>query len=121
MKTKLSHQLLALLLIFSLVNEAAAQSDKREKGNNTNAINGAWQRVYSYNGKTTTSGEPKEFALVHNGFFSSIGQDSTGQWNNTYGGIYEISGNIMKTKLLYSSHLNRMGSINWVEYEIKGD
>jgi len=27
----------------------------------------------------------------------------------------------MKTKLLYSSHLNRMGSINWVEYELKGD
>ncbi len=62
MKTKLSHQLFALLLIFSLVNEAVAQSGKSEKGNNTNAINGAWQRVYSYNGKTTTWGEPKEFA-----------------------------------------------------------
>ena len=121
MKTKLSHQLFALLLIFSLVNEAVAQSGKSEKGNNTSAINGAWQRVYSYNGKTTTSGEPKEFALVHNGFFSSIGQDSTGRWNNTHGGIYEISGNIMKNKLLYSSHLNSMGSINWVEYELKGD
>ena len=121
MKNMFSSQLLALLLFFSVVNAALAQSAKSKTGNNTNALNGAWQRVYYYNGKTTTSAEPKEFALVHDGFFSSIGQDSTGRWNNTHGGIYEISGNIMKNKLLYSSHMNQMGSINWVEYELKGD
>ncbi len=121
MKNKFSHQLLALLLFFSLVNEAVAQSAKSKTGNNTNALNGAWLRVYYYNGKTTTSGEPKEFALVHDGFFSSIGQDSTGRWSNTHGGIFEISGNTMKNKLLYSSHKDQLGSTNWTEYELKGD
>jgi len=121
MKNMFSSQLLASLLLFSVVNAAVAQSAKSKTGNNANALNGAWQRVYYYNGKTTTSGEPKEFALVHDGFFSSIGQDSTGRWNNTHGGIYEVTGNIMKNKLLYSSHISQMGSINWVEYELKGD
>ncbi len=121
MKNMFSHQLLALLLFISLVNEAEAQSAKSKTGNNAKALNGAWQRVYYYNGKTTTSGEPKEFAIVQDGFFSSIGQDSIGRWDNTHGGTYEISGNIMKNKLVYSSHINQMGSIIWVEYELKGD
>jgi hypothetical protein len=121
MKNMLSPHLLVFLLFFALASETLAQSAKGKTGNNPKALNGAWQRVYSYNGKATTSGEPKEFALVHDGFFSSIGQDSTGRWKNTHGGIYEISGNIMKTKLLYASSINQMGSINWVEYEVKGD
>ena len=121
MKNMFLIQYVAFLLFFSLVNGALAQSAKSKAGINQSGINGAWQRVYYYNGKTLTSGEPKEFALVHDGFFSSIGQDSTGRWTNTYAGAFEISGNIMKNKLLYSSHSDRIGSINWTEYELKGD
>src|SRR4030095_13859520 len=109
-----------LMTLFA-VNIAAAQSSENSIGNNA-AVNGAWQRVYYDNGKTTTTtGEPKEFVVVHDGFFSSIGQDSSGRWSNTHAGTFEISGNIMKNHLLYSSHTERVGSDHWVEFELKGD
>ena len=109
-----------VVIIFLLVNIAAAQSSKRSTGSNA-AINGAWQRAYYYSGKTTTTSEPKEFVLVYDGFFSSIGQDSSGRWANTYAGSFEISGNIMKSHLLYSSHAERVGSTQWIEFELVGD
>lgn len=121
MKTRSSIQFVLLFLFLAFINEAVAQSSRSKTGSYPSALNGAWQRVYYNNGKATTSGEPKEFALVHEGFFSSIGQDSTGRWNNTHGGTFEISGNLMKNKLLYTSHIDRIGSANWVEYELKGD
>ncbi len=121
MKSRSSIQFVLLFLFLAFITEAVAQSSRSKTGNYPSALNGAWQRVYYNNGKATTSGEPKEFALVHDGFFSSIGQDSTGRWNNTHGGTFEISGSLMKNKLLYTSHIDRMGSTNWVEYELKGD
>jgi hypothetical protein len=121
MKRRTSVKYAFLLLFLFFINGAEAQSSKSKTGNYSGALNGAWQRVYYYNGHKKTSEEPKEFALVYDGFFSSIGQDSTGRWNNTHGGIYEIDGNIMKNKLLYTSHIDAMGSTNWVEYELKGD
>jgi hypothetical protein len=102
---------------------AVAQTPKRKLDNSAPvaALNGAWQRVYHHNGKTVTTGEPKEFVVVHDGFFSSIGQNSEGRWANTHGGSFELSGNLMKNHLLYSSHTDRLGFTNWVEYELKGD
>jgi len=108
-----------LAVVFS-INVTAAQSSANNTSNNS-AVNGAWERVYYYNGKTTTTGEPKEFVLVHDGFFSSIGQDSSGKWSNTHAGTFEISGNTMRNRLLYSSHPERVGSTHWVEFELKGD
>ncbi|MEJ7643504.1 MAG: hypothetical protein WKF87_02850 [Chryseolinea sp.] len=102
---------------------ATAQTSKRKSSNSTSvpALNGAWQRVYHYNGKTTTTGEPKEFVVVHDGFFSSIGQDAEGHWTNTHGGSFELSDNLMKNHLLYSSHPDILGFTNWAEYEVKSD
>jgi hypothetical protein len=102
---------------------AMAQSSKSKGGNDvyTPALDGAWQRVYHHNGKTTTTGEPKEFVLIYDGFFSSVGQDSAGRWNNTHVGTFETNDNVMKNSLLYSSHPERVGSQMWVEYELKGD
>lgn len=108
--------------IFSLLT-ANAQHSKRKLSNSTSAsaVEGAWERVYHFNGKMTTTGEPKEFAVVYNGFFSSIGQDADGRWTNTHGGSYEIKGNLMTNHLLYSSHPDILGFTNWVEYKIEGD
>ena len=110
------------VVLFSLIT-AAAQSSKRKSGSNTSvpAVNGGWQRVYHHNGKTATTGEPKEFVVVNDGFFSSIGQDAEGRWTNTHGGSFELNGNLMKNHLLYSSHPDILGFTNWVEYELKED
>jgi hypothetical protein len=116
-------QCASFLVVLFWVNVAAAQSLKssEDKSAYPPALNGAWQRVYYYNGKTTTTGEPKEFVVVYDGFFSSIGQDSSGSWSNTHAGTFEINGNLMKNHLLYSSHPERMGSIQWVEFELRED
>jgi len=110
------------MFLFSLI-IAAAQTSKRKIGDlaPANALDGAWQRVYHYNGKTSSADEPKEFVVVHDGFFSSIGQDGEGRWTNTHGGTFEINGNLMKNHLLYSSHPDILGFTNWVEYELKKD
>jgi hypothetical protein len=108
--------------LFSLI-VAVAQSSNRKSVNSTSvpALNGGWQRVYHHNGKTATTGEPKEFVVVYDGFFSSIGQDAEGRWINTHGGSFELNGNLMKNHLLYSSHPDILGFTNWVEYELKAD
>jgi hypothetical protein len=87
----------------------------------TQSFEGAWQRTYYYDGKKNTTGEPREFIMVFNGFFSSVGQDSTGKWVNTHAGTYELSGKTMKSTVRYSSHPERVGSIQWVDYDVKGD
>lgn len=110
------------VVLFGII-VAAAQPSKRKSSSSVSAsiLDGAWQRVYHHNGKTTTTGEPKEFVVVHDGFFSSIGQDAEGRWTNTHGGSFELNGKLMKNHLLYSSHTDRLGFTNWVEYELKGD
>jgi hypothetical protein len=111
------------LFILLLVNKVSAQSlqNNTDKDTYIPALNGAWERFYHNDGKTTTTGEPKEFVIVYDGFFSSIAQDSTGRWISTHAGTYEVSGNTMKNTLRYSSYPNRLGSIHWTEYELKGD
>lgn len=96
---------------FSLIftsNNAAAQTSKKTSSNHNaiSVLNGAWQT--SWNG---TAGIPssKEYIVLNDGFFSNIGQDSTGAWRETHGGTYEISGNIYKQKILYSSYPERIG------------
>jgi len=108
--------------LFGLI-VATSQTTKRKPGNIVPAafLDGAWQRVYHYNGKTGTVGEPKEFVVVHDGFFSSIGQDAEGRWTNTHGGSFEIDGNLMKNHLTYSSHPDILGFTNWVEYKLNED
>jgi hypothetical protein len=113
--------LFSVVLIGLIV--AAAPTSKRKSSSRAfaSAMDGAWQRVYRYNGKTTTTGEPKEFVVVHDGFFSSVGQDTEGRWTNTHSGSFELEGKLMKNHLLYSSHADRLGFTNWIEYELKGD
>ena len=83
-------------------------------------LNGGWQRItVKVNDKTESGGQ--EFRVYHDGFFSILGQDSTGGWKETHGGTYEISGNLYKEKILYSSYPDRMGVIHWQEFTMKGD
>ncbi len=55
------------------------------------------------------------------GFFTIVGQDSTGAWVDTHAGTYDISGNLYKIKVLYSSHPERIGVNHWIEFRLDGD
>ena len=114
---------IALFTLIFLAGSGLAQSNKGKpnKGVTASTLNDAWQRIYSYHGNTATTGEPKEFVIMCDGFFSSVGQDSTGRWNVTHAGTFEVSGNTLKNSLRYSSHPERIGATHWVEFEVNGD
>lgn len=114
---------LLLAASFSLLftsNNTAAQTSKTPSSNHNaiSVLNGAWQT--SWDG---TAGIPsgKEYMVLNDGFFNNISQDSTGAWRETHGGTYEITGNLYKQKILYSSHPARMGAIHWMEFRMDGD
>jgi hypothetical protein len=108
-----------MLLSFNILK---AQKTKKTSAQSSSilALNGGWQRVSVKVNDKVESGSP-EFRVYHDGYFSIIGQDSTGAWKETHGGTYEISGNLYKEKILYSSFADRMGVIHWQEFTVKGD
>jgi hypothetical protein len=72
---------------------------------------GAWQSV-----------DGKEFSIMNDGFFSAIGQDSTGRWAATHAGTYTIdNANTLTFKVLFSSFPDHIGALHTVEYAVKGD
>src|SRR5688500_10954843 len=75
------------------------------------ALTGAWETP-----------DQKEFVIMHDGFFSSIAQDSTGKWANTHAGTYIVdNANTMTLKVVHSSYPDHTGALHTVAYEIKGE
>ena len=59
---------------------------------------------------------------MNNGYFTSIGQDSTGRWSSTHAGSYTVDGNNSLTlNVLYSSFPDRIGALHTIEYNVNGD
>lgn len=83
-------------------------------GNAQNAgavFNGAWRTE-----------DNKGFAVMHDGYFNSVAEDSTGKWNSVHAGTYTVNGdNTITFKVLYSSHPERVGSSNTAEYTLTGE
>src|SRR3712207_8302553 len=61
--------------------------------------NGAWQTTWRDSANNTSS---MEYSILHDGFLSNVGQDSTGAWRETHFGTYEDR----KSTRLNSSHAN---------------
>jgi hypothetical protein len=75
------------------------------------SFNGAWRSV-----------DNKGFSVLHDGYFNSVEQDSTGNWNSVHAGTYTVNGdNTITFKVLYSSYPEHVGSLNTAEYTMKGD
>jgi len=96
--------LTAAMLLFILASTNAQQPDKT-------ALNGAWQ-----------SEGNKGFTIIHDGYFNSTSQDSTGKWANVHAGTFTINNdNTVTFKVLYSSFPSHIGSLNTAEYSITGE
>ncbi len=68
------------------------------------------------------SEDGKGFTVIHDGFFNSVNQDSTGKWNEVTAGSYIVGNdNTVTLKSLYSSYPYHVGSINTAEYTISGE
>lgn len=79
--------------------------------NTATSISGAWRSV-----------DNKEFAIMSDGFFSSVAQDSTGKWAETHAGTYTVdNANTVTLKVTHSSFAYRIGSLHTIEYDIKGE
>jgi hypothetical protein len=98
------------LSITSTNAQTAVSKTKEFVKNAPVSLSGAWESV-----------DHKEFALMNDGFFSSIGEDSTGMWKDTHAGTYTVDGNSVTYKVLYSSFPDHVGVLNTAEYEMKGE
>ena len=102
MRAKFSFTLAAFLLVFTLTNA--------QQTNTTASFNGAWQ-----------SDDKKGFAIMHDGYFNSVGEDSTGKWSSMHAGTFTVnSDNTITFKVLYSSNPEHVGSQNTAAYSING-
>lgn len=115
MNTKTSFFAVTLLTVFTTSYAQTAQSLKKSsqsKSQMTSAFfNGAWR-----------SEDNKGFAVMHDGFFNSVAQDSTGKWNEVHAGSYTIGNdNTIALKILYSSYPDHIGSINTAECTLSGE
>ena len=74
-------------------------------------FNGDWRSI-----------DNKGFAVMHDGYFNSVGQDSTGKWNSVHAGTYTVNNdNTITFKVLYSSYPEHIGSANTAEYTLTGE
>ena len=103
--------------LFFLSNNGYAQTTDSGSRSSLSVLNGAWNSVW----KDDSGKQLMEHSLYYNGFVTNIGQDSSGAWREIHSGTYEISGNIYKQKILYSSYPDRIGIMHWQEFKIKGD
>ena len=113
----------AVMIVFNVfANAGQAQTVRKSaEQSSISILNGGWMRVaINLDGKPLTGITP-QFRVFNDGYFSMIGQDTTGAWTTTYAGTYEIDGNLYKEKMLYSSNVKTIGVIQWQEFEIKGD
>ena len=121
---KLSFSVFAICLVVNLSwVSVKAQNTKKTSSQNSllSVLNGSWQRIAVTANGEVVNNPPSQFRVCHDGFFSIVGQDSAGAWKETYGSTYEISNNIYKDTMVYSSHPNVIGVIHWQEFHIKGD
>ncbi len=115
MNTKAFFFAVMLLIGFTTGNAQTKQPQKQSPQSKSqklsSVLNGAWR-----------SQDGKGFTVIHDGFFNSVNQDSTGKWNDVDAGSYTIGNdNTVTLKTLYSSYPHHISSIHTSEYKINGE
>jgi hypothetical protein len=99
--------LAGILLIFASYTTYAQQAAK----GTASRLNGAWE-----------SDDKKAFTVIHDGYFNSVGQDSSGNWASMHAGTLTVNAdNTVTFKVLYSSYPSHVGSLNTAEYSLTGE
>jgi hypothetical protein len=118
MRTKALFFFVALLFAFTASNAQTTTSKKKTtaltSAHRASAfLNGAWQ---------STMGEQKAFSVMHDGFFNSVAQDSSGKWAEVHAGTYTVNGdNTITFNVQYSSIPDHVGFANTAEYTVSGE
>ena len=99
--------LTGLLLVLASYTTSAQQTGK----GTVSRLNGAWE-----------SDDKKGFTIIHDGYFNSVGPDSSGNWTNMHAGTLTVNAdNTITFKVLYSSYPSHVGSLNTAEYSLTGE
>jgi hypothetical protein len=118
MSTKPFFFSVALLFVFTASNAQTSASKKKTTSQTSTQsastlFNGAWQ---------STMGEQKAFSVMHDGFFNSVAQDSSGKWGEVHAGTYTVNGdNTITFTVQYSSIPDHVGAANTAEYMVSGE
>jgi len=115
MNTKALFFSVMLLAFFTTGNAQTKQPQKQSLQSKSqklsSVLNGAWR-----------SEDGKGFTVIHDGFFNSVNQDSTGNWNEVTAGSYIVGNdNTVTLKTLYSNYPDHIGSLHTSEYKINGE
>jgi hypothetical protein len=118
---------IAITVLFIIGLTACNQKQNDNKGELTNKtvspIEGNWVTVsFEQNGKLFKPKRyPQQFKMFHDGYFSLITYDTTGNFSFACAGTYELSGNTYKETCTYHSETNYINFKDWETWEMKGD
>jgi hypothetical protein len=74
-----------------------------------------------FNGAWLTT-DNKGFSVMHDGYFNSVAQDSTGKWGDVHAGTYAVNDdNTITFTVLYSSYPDHIGAKNTADYTFTGE
>jgi hypothetical protein len=125
-------KLIIIVAIFTTECLVACSANNKEKTGNANAIvagntktsplEGSWNLVWK-SGKESFRREGKvtQLKMFCDGYFSLIGQDSTGKASWAGAGTYTVEGNMYQEIFLYCTIPEYVGATDWQEFEMNGD
>ncbi|CAN5350898.1 hypothetical protein BH23BAC1_BH23BAC1_08710 [soil metagenome] len=86
------------------------------------ALEGNWELVVNeINGKKLNPRKNQQFKMFHDGYFSFVMYDESGNFSLAGAGPYEINGNTYIETHKYSSDPKFIGAKDWQKWEMKGD
>jgi len=110
MNTKTFLLAATLLFFFTATNMQTALSQSKSQ-DKAAVFNGAWK-----------TSDNKAFAIMHDGYFNTVSQDSSGKWDEVHAGTYTVNNdNTITFKILYSSFPDHVGAENTAEYTLTGE
>ena len=123
--------LIALASLFVCVLTGCNEKQKNKKdpktdettNNSRSSIEGNWETVsFEVNGKPAESKRfPRQFKMFHDGYFSLLAYDDSGEFAFAAAGTYEISDSLYKETCTYHSVIADIGFTDSQKWEIKGD
>jgi hypothetical protein len=107
---------LAIFCLLAFIPEKAAKISPRDSQGSSPFVEGAWE-MYSTEseGITTYHKKPKQITVYTDNYMCQIHYTEEGKFEFAAGGIYELEGNIIKSKAMYHTYEPGIGAIMWWE------
>jgi hypothetical protein len=117
---------ITIIILIGLMACSQKQKDNTAdelKVKNSSPIDGNWVTVsFEQNGKLFKPKRfPQQMKMFHDGYFSMIAYDTTGNFSYAGAGHFEINGNMYKESVDFHSTTDFINYKDWEKWEMKGD